>query len=363
MNTDELIEKRVAKVVELYSDIETDVLEILARHFRDNKEFLNSDYWRIQKLEELGVFNDEVVSYIAKRSKTSKMAVKKALNDVGLDTINYNKLTSLYNEGKIQVRPEEVLNNPTLKAIINYAYNDATGNFIDINGLVVGASNQAYIDIVEKTYLEVSMGVRSYDEAIRSALDELGNKGIQVITYATKDGKVRHYTAEGLARREILNATRGTNADLTMELLDELQPEYVYLSEHIDCRPTHFDWQGTVIKRSDLGLDPVNYGAVDGLCGINCRHYFEPYFGDPKDVKKKYSKEECAEQYKLTQKQRYYERGVRAWQRQEAIAKGLDDPKAIKHTKYKLNFWRKRLNNFCEDNGLRRDFTREYIYR
>ena len=110
MNTDELIEKKVAKVVELYSNIETDVLEILARHFRDNKEFLNSDYWRLKKLEELGVFNDEVVNYIAKVSKTSKMAVKMALNEVGLDTINYNKLSTLYDEGQIIVKPEEVLN-------------------------------------------------------------------------------------------------------------------------------------------------------------------------------------------------------------------------------------------------------------
>ena len=363
MNTDELIEKRVSKVVQYYSQIETDILSILARHFKDNKEFLNSDYWRIQKLEELGVFNEEIVEYIAKQSKTSKMLVKNALKEVGFDTINYSKLSNLYDEGQIIVRPEQVLDNPVLSSIIKVNQDNASENFIQLNGLIKGASTQAYLDVVERAYIEVSMGTKSYDEAIRQALDILGTKGIYVMTYATKDGKLRHYTIEGMARREILTATRGVNATLTMEMIDELKPEYLYLSEHLACRPTHFDWQGTVIKADELTLEPVNYGLVDGICGINCKHYFEPFYGDPKSVKKKYTKEQCAKYYKLSQRQRYLERGVRAWQRQEAIAEGLMDEKYIKHTKYKLNYWRKRLNNFVEDNDLQRDFTREYIYR
>ena len=87
------------------------------------------------------------------------------------------------------------------------------------------------------------------------------------------------------------------------------------------------------------------------------------FFGDPENVKKKYTEKECNEAYKQIQKQRYYERGVRAWQRKQAIAEGLDDKKEIKMADYKLNYWRKRLNNYCEDNNLRRDYTREYIYR
>ena len=180
--------------------------------------------------------------------------------------------------------------------------------------------------------------------------------------YTTSNGQIRNYTIEGVVRRDILNATRGLDAKINKELVDELEPEYVYISEHLDCRPTHFSWQGTLVKREELA-STTGYGEVDGLCGINCRHYFEPFFGNPEDVKKKYTQKECNEAYKQIQKQRYYERGVRAWQRKRAIAQGLEDESEIKMADYKLNFWRKRLNNYCEDNNLRRDFSREYLYR
>ncbi len=362
MNTDEMIEKRVAKVVEMYSNVETDILKLLARHFKDNEEFLNSDYYRIEKLQELGVFNDEVVKYIAKYSKKSIKEVEQAIKDVGFDTIDYSKLNRLNKEGKIALKPIDIKKNKTLQAIIDYAIDDTNTNFINITGKIINGSTQAYIDVVEKSYLEVSMGVKSYQEAIKEALNELANKGIQTLEYTTSNGLIRHYTVEGTVRREILNSTRNLNAKLNMELIKELQPEYVYISEHLDCRPTHFSWQGTVVKAEEL-VPITGYGEVDGLCGINCRHYFEPYFGDPKNIKKKYTQKECNEAYKQIQKQRYYERGIRAWQRKQAIAQGQGDKKEIKMADYKLNFWRKRLNNYCEDNNLRRDFSREYIYR
>ena len=361
MNTDIMIEKRVAKLVEMYSKIETDILEILARHFKENQEFLNSDYYRIEKLQELGIFNKEVVEYIAKKSNTSIKEVEKAIRNVGFDTIDYGKLNRLYKNGEIKLTPEDIKNNRILQSIIDNAFENSSDSFINLAGRIIDGSTQAYINVVEKSSLEYSMGVKSLDEAIREALVELSNQGIRVMEYETTTGKIRHYTIEGMARREILNATRSLNADLNMELVDELQPEYVYISEHIDCRPTHFSWQGTLVERENLVAE-TGYGEVDGLCGINCRHYFEPFFGNPNEVKKKYTQKECAEAYKLKQKQRYYERGVRAWQRKEAIAKASDDPKELKFADYKLNYWRKRLNNYCEDNNLRRDFTREYLY-
>lgn len=362
MNLDETIEKRVAKVVEIYSNIETDILKILASHFKENQEFLNSDYYRIEKMQELGIFNEEVVKYIAKYSKRSQKEVEEALKNVGFDTINYNKLNRLNKDGKIVLKAKDIKNNKVLNAITDLALSDTSDSFMEITGRIVNASNEAYVNVVEKSALEVATGNKSYNEAIREALNELSNQGIQTMQYITSNGQIRNYTIEGTARREILGASRNLNAKLSMELVDELQPEYVYISEHLDCRPTHFDWQGTLVKREEL-VETTGYGKVDGLCGINCRHYFEPFYGDPNEVEKKYTQDECNKAYRQIQKQRYYERGVRAWQRKLAIAKGQENKKETKMADYKLAFWRRRLNNYCEDNDLRRDYSREYLYR
>ena len=369
MTQDEKIEKAIQPLINMYEDIENELLIKIASHFKINDEFLNSDYWRIQKLEEMGLFNDEVVRFVAKYSNKTREEVYKALNDLGVDIINIPKLKGLFDDEKLKINPSILENNYVIREIINNAYNELNNTFIQMSSKIEKSARDAYLSVVEEAYLKTSMGTHSYQEAIRESINDLSNKGLTTLTYTTLDETgevigVRNYDIEAAVRRELLTNTRRLASDINEEVAEELQAEYLYLSEHLECRPTHFDWQGTVIKKEDL-TKPMpkypEYGDVAGICGINCRHYFEAYFGNPNDIKKQYTKEQCTEAYNKSQQQRYLERGVRKWKRKAEMFKENGDLESFTKSKEKIKEWQLRTKEFTEENNLKRDFTREYV--
>lgn len=366
MNNEELVNKAIKPLIEMYAKIESNLLSMIAEHFQMNAEFLNSDYWRIQKLEEMGLLNDEVIEYLAQYTDSTKEEILKALEEIGYDTFNINKLESAFENGKIKINPNILIENNTIQNIINSAYNELSNHFIELSNKILNSTRDAYLNVVEESYLKTSMGTHSYQEAIRESLNNLGNKGITTLTYTTTDDEgnvtgIRNYDVEGTVRRDILTGVRSLSNNINKTVVEELECEWVYLSEHLRCRPTHFDWQGTIIKYEDLGR-VTRYGEVDGLAGINCAHYFEPYFGDARgDELKIISKEDATEQYNLSQQQRYLERGIRKWKRKVEIFKANGDIDAYGKSQNKVKEWQNRLSNFTKNNNLRRDYTREYV--
>ena len=363
---DEKIKKAIKPLLEMYEKIENDLLVKLANHFSINEEFLNSDHWRIKKLEELGLFNQEVVNYLAKYAKKTNKEVLKALNQIGIDMININKLKRLFQDEVIKINPNILINNYTINNMINYAYNELSNRFIEMSSKIETSARNAYLDIVEQTYLKTTMGTHSYQQAIREAINDLSNKGIKTLTYTTTNESgnitgIRNYDIESAVRRETLTAARQLSGNINLEVANKLECEYLYLSEHLRCRRSHFDWQGTIIKRKDF-VNITNYGAIDGIYGINCAHYAEPYWGDAKgDDLKKYSKKECLNAYNMSQKQRYLERGIRQWKRKAEMFKASDDKELNRKSIIKVNEWQQRIREFTGYNGLKRDYTREYV--
>jgi len=363
-NIDKKIEKAIKPITKMYSELETELLIKIAEHFKINEEFINSDYWRIAKLNEMGAFNSEVIDFIAKYTNRSREEIKKALENVFKDTLDLDTLRSAYKNNQIKINPKEILNSPVMMSIMDNAYNEMSKRFIQMSNMIESATRRAYLDIIEKTYLATSTGIESYSESIRKSLNELANRGIDTLDYVyEKDGvqSIRHYDVEGTARREILTGARQLSGYINIELVKETGCEYVKFSEHLDCRPTHFDWQGTIVKASEWETI-ADYGDVAGIYGINCRHYVEPYFGDHTgNEEKRLTQEECNEAYKISQKQRYLERGVRAWKRRKEMSKASEDIDMYKKSNMKVKEWSKRLDEFTKENDRRRDYTREYI--
>ena len=360
------IEKAIKPLVSMYEKIENDLLIKIASHFSFNGEFLNSDHWRIKKLDEMGLFNKDIIDYISRYAKVPSKDILKALEEIGIETMNLDNLNRLFEDEVLKVNPVILADNYVIKNMINSAYNELNNNFIQMSNKIQTATRDAYLNVVEEAYLKTSMGTHSYQEAIRSSIDKLSNTGLTILKYTTTDEDnnvvgIRKYDITSTVRREVLTASRQLSNNISMEVAKELDCEYLYLSEHVRCRPDHFDWQGTIIKREDL-VPVTDYGSITGLAGINCAHYFEPYFGDARgNDLKTISKEEATKEYNLSQKQRYIERGVRKWKRKTEMFKANDDEEAFKKSYTKTKIWQSKVKEFTEANNLKRDYTREYI--
>lgn len=358
-------EKAFRKIINSYSELETKLLDGIVEYFKINEEFINSDYWRLEKLEELGLLSENVVEYIANATKKTPNEIKKAIETIGFNNVRMDELNKAYKGGFLQIDPNILLENATIQNLINYSYNALTDRFLEISNKIEQGTRQAYLDIVEKVYLQTTQGV-TYQEAIRSALLDLGEKGITILTYKTVDSEgnitgLRHYDVEGAVRREIVTANHNLVNEINKNVAEELEVEYLLLSEHIACRTQHFPWQGTIIRRVDLQA-VTHYGEVDGMGGPNCKHFPRPYFGTARGNElKKITKEEAEEEYKLQQHQRYLERGVRKWKRKQRILEKAEDKEYQDKCKNKVKEWQLRTKQFTEDNNLRREFSRENV--
>jgi hypothetical protein len=360
-------EEAIQKLIDIYSGLEAQLLDEIVKHFKFNEEFINSDYWRFEKLAELGALNSNTIRYIAEATNRTPKEIEKAIKKIGYDTLNINRLKKAYQDRLIKINPNKLIENQVIENLINEAYNELTGRFIEISKKIENATREAYLDVVERAYLQSMNGI-THTEAIRNALLDLGDRGISTITYKTVDENgnikgIRHYDIEGAIRRELVTASHNLVNKINERVAEDLEVEYLYLSEHIRCRPQHFPWQGTIIKRKDL-VSVTRYGEVDGLGGPNCKHYPTPYFGKARgDELKQISLEEATEQYNLSQMQRYLERGVRKWKRKERIFKTSEDKEYYLKCKKKVKTWQTRNNNFTKQNKLKRDFSRENVER
>jgi hypothetical protein len=140
-------------------------------------------------------------------------------------------------------------------------------------------------------------------------------------------------------RRHIRTQIAQDGARMTLERLNDMDVALVEVSSHEGARPTHAVWQGRCYSlHGTVKIDGVtyndfytstNYGAVDGLLGANCRHSFGPYKHGAKRFYSPDPKHPSGlsndEVYNLTQKQRYYERQIRAAKRELRGAQQIYD--------------------------------------
>lgn len=112
----------------------------------------------------------------------------------------------------------------------------------------------------------------------------------------------------------------------------------------------------------------TGYGTGPGLGGWNCRHSFHPYFDGmartygAKELKKLEAKSityngEKLTEYEASQRQRYIERQIRRWKREQQAMKSAGQPQ--EEAKAKLKEWRARQTDLVEQTGLKRQYDRE----
>lgn len=185
--------------------------------------------------------------------------------------------------------------------------------------------------------------------------------------YSVEGASGKKYTMEAVVRRDVLSSINKVNGDASMARAKEVGQNLVYTSAHIGARPTHKVWQGRVFSLDGATdeyedfYEATGYGEVDGLCGINCRHTFGPYFpGQTERGNNGVDTESNLEQYQLEQEERYNERMIRNWKRQVRglEAAGYD----ASYEKGKVREWQARNRELIANNPtLHRDYSREQI--
>lgn len=375
------IQSAIKPILTIYSKMELELIEKIAKHFNLNEEFINSDYWYFGKLKELGSLNNETLKLLEAYTGKTKKELLKAMQDIGVNSIPVDQL-NIATQKNALLNPEKIMNSVNIQNLINYSYNEAEKTFLSLNKTIQEQVKQTYTDIVTETYIKTNAGVCSYQEAILESLDKLGDKGISILTYQDKNGLIRNYDVVGTVRRDLLVATRGLAGKVNEEVIKESGNHIVRVTNHFGARTgdgeedytNHAWWQELQFfcwnydgnateeeKKLPDFMEHCNYGDVQGIVGINCKHLFTVWYGSTKKEDLGFTYDENKEQYEKTQQQRYLESGVRKWKRKQVIANKMQDEEGYKKSSLKVKEWQDRIGKFTEENDLRRDYTREHI--
>lgn len=376
MLTDKDFDKMADYMVSLYSRMEMELLLDIASRFKTYSSVSGSLEWYLKKLEDMNILNDAAVDIIAKYSSIAKSKIKEMITYAQLGNFDENEVNQAFNIGMTKLKYDDLVKNEVFKASIEKAYKEADETFKLINTKALESHNQTYMNVLNKAYIETSSGVYSYSQAIQRALEAMSDKGVTGATYRRKNGSLVHYSIESVVRRDTLTAVHQAANEATFDFVEEMGTDYVDVSSHLGARvsdtdPTanHAGWQGKQYKLhgSEPGYpnfaESTGYGDIKGFGGVNCRHRAFAFFpGISVPYAKKIDEKENRQYYFASQKQRKLEREMRSLKKKREIFKEVEDKDKVRELNKMIQEKSNQLDAFCDENDLKRDYSRERVY-
>lgn len=368
MLTPEYLERIPDPVVQLFQDVEDDILRDMARRIRKMDGLTDTAAYQAWRLEQTRLMRQDIVTRLSQMSGKTQAEIRKILQEAGTE--------ALLSDDAVYTAAGKVVglinDNPALLNLLNAGYQQTAGTFQNITATTANTATKQFENALDRAWLQVSSGAFDYQTVLRRTVDALAKEGIKAILYPSGHSD----TLEVATRRALLTGVNQTAAKLQLARMDEMECDLVEVTAHSGARPTHAAWQGKVYSRS--GKSPqyppfsvTGYGSGPGLCGWNCRHNFYPYWeglSRPNYTQEDLDRMERKEftyngqemtRYEASQYQRYLERNIRAYKRQYLAeeAAGVDTTR----TSVKLAQWRARQKDFLDKTGLDEDNIRHRV--
>lgn len=349
---------------------------LMAAELYDYRNLPGTARYRAWLLNQSGMHYEEMISIIAKLTKKSEKEVKRLFEEAGL--LSWENDRPIYeNQGLLLT---DIRNNSGLLQILNEAYQRTNGELKNYTRTTLTNSRKQFYDSLDKAYMAVATGTRSYSDVIRETVENLAKESTTVSYPSGHKDKV-----DVAVRRAVLTGINQGAARISLENALQNGYEYLIVDAHIGARvndedkiANHAGWQGKIFK---IIGSTEEYGNITeetgfpgnplGLCGYNCRHHFFPHIlGDPNPFERNIpDEEENRKAYELSQKQRYMERRIRETKRNllglEACIKNCPDGKSkfdlqMEYDKkaVKLQKQNKAYREFCKENKLQTEDDR-----
>ena len=374
MLTPEYLMQAADPVVEIYSLVEQDILEDIARRVVKTGYFTDTAQWQLKKAKEFGYLQGNVQDILAKATGLSQKEVQKLMTAAGTKSLAYDD--AIYRAAGMS--PVAVSQSPALMAMLLQGVDTTMALIGNYTKTTAKVSTVAFNSILDRAYIQIISGAFDPTTALKRAIKELATSGIEKIAYPS--GATA--SIETAVRRAVTTGVKQSVSKLQLARAEEMGCELVETSSHAGARPSHAEWQGKVFcikghhKRYGDFYRETGYGTGAGLCGWNCYHSFYPYFEGLSTPSFSHDPSKDAgrsndEDYERQQKQRYYERKIREAKKEcstldaamkAAQSNELHDElyKEFQRASVKLKQREARLREFIDETGRTRLRDREW---
>ena len=373
MLTPDYLENVPAPMMQLWQQVEEDILKDVARRIGKMGTLTATADWQLWRREQVRLCNREVLKILAKYTGKSTAQLRQIFQEAAAKALEEDDL--LYRSAGLD--PPDPNTDQALLNLLNAGYQQTAGSWQNLTATTANTVSGQLETALDRAWLQVSSGAFDYQTSIRRAVNDLA-KNMTGVTYPSG----HRDTLEVAVRRAVLTGVNQTAGKLQIARMDEMDWAFVETSAHAGARPSHARWQGRQFHRGGAVTyrgkhypdfeKATGYGTGAGLCGWNCRHGFfaidpdldpQPVYTpdelaalDAKDIAyrgRKYSR------YQINQRQRALERHVRAakkvWLAEDAA--GLDSTQSA----VRLRQARQELAQFIKDTGGRNDSSRTFV--
>lgn len=370
-----IIEKQANK---LYSNLEDEIIKEIAERIANvgyaNTVALND----VLILQEMGLLYENIIQKVAEENNASVSQIEEIFETAGVKSLEYDD--NIYRMAGLSPRP--LNQSASMWQLLGATSRKTHNNLSNLVMTTANTSQTQFYNAMNKAYMEVSTGVKSYSQSILDTIKDISEQGAY-IEYPSG----QHRSIESAVRTNILTSVNQTSGKLQEMRAEEMGWDLVEVSAHSGARPEHAEWQGKVYSLKGLTKgyktleEGCDYGSVTGLCGVNCRHTFFPFY---KGSTRTYTNKELQElknetvtyngqkisKYDASQIQRKMERQIRQDKKdiaalQGVLTSGNKDDKLLEDTKTQLANAQTKLkqhnlilNNFTKQTGLKKDYNR-----
>jgi hypothetical protein len=348
-------------ILNIVEGIQSDLLAAVIRNIsiNENVDGNNILEWQFKKLQGLGALNNRTVRIVARTTRRATREIEELIREAGFESVEDDE--SIFKEaiskGVLNEIDTTVRGDANLVNIINASVENAVDKFNLTNTIALESASRQYLDVVNRVFLEVNTGIRSYKSAVRAEVISLADKGITGQTYATRRGVI-NYPLDAAIRRQIVSTVTQTAGRMQLERNRSYNNNLVEVTSHLGARPDHATWQGKIYAVD--GTQPpfrnlaqvTGYGTVTGLQGANCRHQFFPYvLGLSIKRHQPFPKKLNDRVYKESQVQRKLENSIRKQKKRLILLDQVGDKEGFNIQANRLNIANKRLKAFKSRTG------------
>lgn len=356
-------------VVRIIAETEQALINDMAQRVARLGSVTDTTSLQILRLELLGTAQETITRELAKALNTTEQRIMELFDEAATRALEMDD--KLFRAAGYEPLP--LAENPYLQQLIRAGLRKTLQAYQNLTLTTANTATLQFERALDLAYQEIISGGYTYQQAIRDGIRVLTRNGIESIRYPT--GWVDY--VDVAFRRATLTGVNQTAAEIQLANISLMGTDLVETTAHPGARPDHAVWQGRVFSLSGTHtLYPdfrreTGYGTGPGLCGWNCRHSFFPFFEGlsdsayPADKLREYNNkmvtynDKTMSLYDATQQQRYIERKIRRWKREDNAMAVAGDFDASWKAHDRVLYWQSVQRDFIDQTGLRRDYFRE----
>lgn len=369
---DEQLMLDASHVADIYHQLTLDLFDQVIDRLKERGSVSleeNPYLWQLEKMNEMGLLNEDNVSLISERSGIAEEQLRYVIQNEGYKVYKDTKEQLLESMGG------EFTHNSLIQTNLAAYVNQTMGDIDNlINTTLPMSVRKVYQSIVQESVAKVVTGLTISDKAISDTVMKWANKGF----YGFTDSQGKHWKADTYARQVIKSTAWRVYREARTAPAEEMGIDTFYYHKKATaremCAPLQHQIVTTGVARTEAGerilaLADYGYGHPAGCQGINCTHEMTPYIPgvnykpDLPDYLKDLTPEEAIENANVQAKQRALERSIRKSKEFLHVAEKLGDSELIDKYKSKVRMKQGAMRSYLRKHPyLHRDYAREKYY-